>query len=67
MRCNAIAIRFVAIRSGLPGYLHGYTIAMVSDVHGGPLVGAEEVATLVAQLNALGADAELYQSASLRV
>ena len=31
----------------------------VSDVHGGPLVGAVEVAEFVAQLNALDADIEV--------
>ena len=31
----------------------------MSDVHGGPLVGAAEVAEFVAQLNALDADIEV--------
>ena len=44
---------------GLPACLSGYTVAMLSDVHAGPLVGRAEVAKLVAQLNALNADAQV--------
>lgn len=44
---------------GLPVCLSGYTVAMLTDVHAGPLVGRTEVARLVAQLNALDADVEV--------
>lgn len=44
---------------GLPACLSGYTVAMLTDVHAGPLVGKTEVARLVAQLNQLDADVEV--------
>ncbi len=44
---------------GLPVCLSGYTIAMLTDVHAGPLVGRAEIAKLVNQLNALDADVEV--------
>ena len=42
--------------AGLPACLSGYTVAMLSDVHAGPVVGVADVAKYVAQLNALHAD-----------
>ena len=45
--------------AGLPACLSGYTVAMLSDVHGGPIVGATDVANYVTQLNALNADVEV--------
>jgi hypothetical protein len=45
--------------AGLPACLSGYTVAMLSDVHGGPVVGRTDVAKYVAQLNALRADVEV--------
>ena len=45
--------------AGLPQCLSGYKVAMLSDVHGGPLVGLTGVAQYVEQLNALNADAEV--------
>jgi predicted MPP superfamily phosphohydrolase len=44
---------------GLPACLSGYSVAMLSDVHAGPLVGKADVAEFVAQLNALGADTQV--------
>lgn len=44
---------------GLPQCLSGYRVAMLSDVHGGPVVGLTDVGKYVDQLNALEADAEL--------
>jgi predicted MPP superfamily phosphohydrolase len=43
--------------SSLPSCLDGFTIAMVSDVHVGPMVGKTEASRLVAQVNALQANA----------
>jgi predicted MPP superfamily phosphohydrolase len=45
--------------AGLPACLSGYTVAMLSDVHGGPVVGRTDVASYVTQLNALRADVEV--------
>jgi predicted MPP superfamily phosphohydrolase len=52
-------VRVTIPMPGLPQCLSGYQVAMLSDVHGGPLVGLSDVGMYVAQLNALEADAEL--------
>lgn len=52
-------VRVTVPMAGLPQCLSGYKLAMLSDVHGGPLVGLTDVGQFVDQLNALGADAEL--------
>ena len=41
----------------LPGALHGYTIAQISDVHVGPTIKRAYLDAIVDKVNALGADA----------
>jgi predicted MPP superfamily phosphohydrolase len=40
----------------LPDGLHGFTIAQISDIHVGPTIKRKAIETIVAQVNALGAD-----------
>lgn len=42
--------------AGLPGALHGFTIAQISDVHVGPTIRRPYVEAIVAAVNELGAD-----------
>ena len=41
---------------GLPGALHGYTIAQISDVHVGPTIRGSFLEAVVEEVNGLGAD-----------
>lgn len=43
--------------AGLPAAFEGYRIAVVSDIHIGPTLGAEFARAIAAQVNVLGADA----------
>lgn len=52
-------VRVTLPMAGLPRCLSGYTVAMLSDVHGGPVVGLTDVGSYVDTLNALEADAEV--------
>jgi len=42
--------------AGLPPALQGFTIAQISDVHVGPTIGRDDVASIVAAVNRLDAD-----------
>ncbi len=52
-------VRVTIPMAGLPECLSGYTVAMLTDLHGGPVVGRTNVQQYVDQLNALNADAQL--------
>ena len=42
---------------GLPGALHGFTLAQISDIHVGPTIKQAYLQRIVHKVNALGADA----------
>jgi predicted MPP superfamily phosphohydrolase len=52
-------VRVTLPMAGLPPCLSGYRVAMLSDVHGGPVVGLTDVGEYVDALNALKPDAEV--------
>ena len=56
---TARLVKITMPMQGLPECLSGYTVAMLSDVHAGPLVGAAEMGEFVARLNALNADTQV--------